>query len=169
MEKEKVLVELRALNNLIRRYLFFSSSMEEIKSITGNNGWIIAYLGQNEDKDIFQKDIEERFTITRSTASRVLSLMEQKDLIKREAVKGDARLKKISLTEKSKKISKVMEEDSYNLERKLLEGFSEKEVDELLWYFVRMRENIHPKPKAENEKQKQAELKQAELKQAELK
>ena len=87
MEKKKVLVELRALNNLIRRYLFFSSSMEEIKSITGNNGWIIAYLGQNEDKDIFQKDIEERFTITRSTASRVLSLMEQKDLIKREALR----------------------------------------------------------------------------------
>ncbi len=142
MDKKHVVVQLRALNNIMRRYLFFSSNSEEIKDITGNNGWIIGFLIENEDRDIFQKDIEERFTITRSTASRVLSLMEDKDLIKRETSGKDARLKKISLTSKSREISKIMMEESAKMERMMLDGFSKEEVDQLLEYFERMKNNL---------------------------
>ena len=75
MEKIWIGYELRSLNNLIRRYFEFSSHKKEIETITGNNGWIIGYLAENKNKDIYQKDIEDHFTITRSTASKVLCLM----------------------------------------------------------------------------------------------
>ena len=142
MEKMRIGLELRSLNNMIRRYFEFSSHKNEIETITGNNGWIIGYLADNADKDIYQKDLEDHFTITRSTASKVLSLMEQKGLIQRQAVAQDARLKKLVLTEKAWKIKGLMREDSERMERTLTNGFTEEEVETLYSYLQRMRTNI---------------------------
>ncbi|MGE4353992.1 MAG: MarR family winged helix-turn-helix transcriptional regulator [Oscillospiraceae bacterium] len=142
MEKDTIGVELRSLNNLIRRYFEFSSHKKEVDSVTGNNGWIIGYLADNKGHDIFQKDIEDHFTITRSTASKVLSLMERKGLIQRLAVAQDARLKKIVLTEKAWDINKVMKKDSKEMDETLLRGFTEGEIEALISYIRRMKENI---------------------------
>ena len=142
MEKIRIGFELRSLNNLIRRYFDFSSHRKEIETVTGNNGWIIGFLAENADKEIFQKDLEEHFSITRSTASKVLNLMEQKDLIQRQSVAQDARLKKIVLTEKAWRIKGLMREDSDRMERILTDGFTEDEVKELYSYLQRMKTNI---------------------------
>jgi len=142
VEKDSIGMELRSLNNLIRRYFEFSSHKREIESVTGNNGWIIGYLADSGGQDIFQKDIEDHFTITRSTASRVLSLMERKGLILRQSVARDARLKKIVLTQKARDISKTMQKDSEKMENTLIKGFTEGEVEELISYIKRMKENI---------------------------
>lgn len=146
MEKIWIGVELRSLNNLIRRYFEFSSYKKEIQAITGNNGWIIGYLAENEGRDIYQKDLEEHFTITRSTASKVLRLMEQKDLIQRQAVAQDARLKKIVLTEKAWKIRELMREDANRMEKQLTDGFTDEELKMLYSYVQRMKKNISIKP-----------------------
>ena len=142
MEKTRIGLELRSLSNLIRRYFEFSTHKKVIETITGNNGWIIGFLADNSDKDIFQKDLEDQFTITRSTASKVLSLMEQKDLIQRKTVVQDARLKKIVLTEKAKKLESLMREDAIRLEQTLIKGFTEEEVNTLYLYIQRMKENM---------------------------
>lgn len=142
MEKIWIGYELRSLNNLIRRYFEFSSHKKEIETITGNNGWIIGYLAENKNKDIYQKDIEDHFTITRSTASKVLGLMEQKGLIQRLSVAQDARLKKIVLTEKAKKIKGLMRSDVEKMEHTLMNGFTEEELRTLYMYIQRMKKNI---------------------------
>lgn len=142
MSTERIGLELRSINNLVKRYFAFSSLKHEIDSVTGNNGWIIGYLANHSDEDIYQKDIEERFTITRSTASKVLTLMEQKGLIQRQAVAQDSRLKKIVLTEKAWKIRKVMLKNAEELEQVLLKGFEEPEIEALLSYLKRMKDNI---------------------------
>ena len=46
---------------------------------------------------MFQKDIEAEFFITRATASKMLTLMEEKKLIRRTSVERDGRYKKIEL------------------------------------------------------------------------
>jgi MarR family transcriptional regulator, transcriptional regulator for hemolysin len=142
MEKIRIGFELRSLNNLIRRYFEFSSHKKEIETITGNNGWIISYLAENADKDIYQKDLEKHFTITRSTASKVLTLMEQKGLIQRQAVAKDARLKKIVLTDKAWKLKGLMREDVVKLEQILTNGFTDQELKVLYSYIQKMKENI---------------------------
>lgn len=142
MKKGRIGLELRSLNNMIRRYFEFSSRKKEIDKITGNNGWIIGYLADNTNREIYQKDIEEHFTITRSTASKVLTLMEQKGLIQRQTVAQDARLKKIVLTEKAWKVREAMEEEGKNMERILLKGFAEEEIVELYAYLQKMKQNI---------------------------
>ncbi len=134
--------ELRSLHNLISRYFERCSNKKEIETVTGTNGWIIGYLADRADRDVFQKDLEEHFTITRSTASRVLCLMERKGLIERRQVARDARLKKLVLTQKAWQFSELMKEDRQNMERQLLSGFSEEEVTALHAYLLRMKANM---------------------------
>lgn len=134
--------EFHSLNNLIHRYFEFSSHKREVETITGNNGWIIGYLSENADKDIYQRDIEKHFTIARSTASKVLRLMEEKGLIQRQPVAHDARLKKIILTQKAYEIKGLMREDAEMMERTLTQGFTEEELKTLHSYIQRMKENI---------------------------
>ena len=67
--------------------------------LTLMHGWIIAYLYDHRDEDVYQKDIENAFSIARSTVTSILKLMEKKNYITRESVESDARLKKLVLTE----------------------------------------------------------------------
>ncbi len=142
MDERLIGRELRSLNNLIRRYFDFATHHKEIETVTGNNGWIIGYLAENTGKDIYQKDLERHFTITRSTASRVLSRMEQKGLIERQPVARDARLKKIVLTDKAWQLKGLMRQDVVQMEQTLLHGFTEEEKRTLSAYIQRMKHNI---------------------------
>lgn len=111
-------------------------------SVVGTNGWIIAYLTENSDREVFQKDIEREFGITRSTASKVIDLMEQKGLVERKRVPQDARLRQLVLTDKSRQISDLILEDKKRLEKTLMRGFSDEEKELLSDYLLRMKKNL---------------------------
>ena len=72
--------ELRRLSNLSCRYFERQAGKRQTEAITGTNGWIIGYIGRREERGevVYQHDLESRFGITRSTASKVVSLMAQK-------------------------------------------------------------------------------------------
>lgn len=63
------------------------------------HGWVLAFLHRNMDRDIYQKDVEAEFSIGKSTVTNMVKLLESEGYIRREEVKSDARLKKITLTE----------------------------------------------------------------------
>ncbi len=134
--------ELRSLSHLIYRFIENLPNKKQIESMTGTNGCIIGYLADNSGRDVFQKDIEKAFGITRSTASKVINLMEQKGLVERQSVSRDARLKKIVMTEKSKAISHLITEDMILVEGILTDGFNEEEKEALYDYIERMKKNI---------------------------
>ncbi|AUG58425.1 MarR family winged helix-turn-helix transcriptional regulator [Acetivibrio saccincola] len=142
MKQKSIGMEIRSLTNLIKRHIENSQHFQDIDGISGVNGWIIAYLYQNENRDVFQRDLEERFSITRSTISRVLKIMEQKGLIERQGVDSDARLKKLVLTKKAKDIYQAIITDLRNVETKLMKGFSQEEKDTLFSYIERMKNNM---------------------------
>lgn len=136
--------ELHRLDNVIRRYLCQNSGASKQKEeVTGTNMRIIRFLKANENRDIYQKDVEKEFGITRSTASRVLVLMEEKNLVQRLNVEHDARLKKIILTEKSAKMGDAMRVICAKMDEKMLEGFSEEEKKQLYSFIDRMVENVN--------------------------
>lgn len=72
-----------------------------------SNGYIISYLCENEDKNIFQMDIEREFDLSRSTVSTILKELEKEELIERKSVIIDARLKKVVPTQKAKMINEA--------------------------------------------------------------
>ncbi|NLO84710.1 MAG: MarR family transcriptional regulator [Clostridiales bacterium] len=138
----KIGKDVHRLSILIKRYLDVHGHRKRHEEITGSNGWIIRFLLEREDMDVYQKDLEAEFGITRSTASKVIGLMEQKGLVQRQAVAHDARLKKITLTDKTRKIAEEMKRDGSAADQQILKGFSKEEVEKLYEFFDRMLANL---------------------------
>lgn len=129
MQPEKTVgFEVRSLNNLIKRDVERSEIFNMCRT-TGLHGWAIKYFYDNREKDIFQRDFEERFSIRRSTASKMLGLMEKKGLIERQSVSSDARLKKIVLTEKAVQLHERITQDILEREKRLLAGISPEKLE----------------------------------------
>jgi len=142
--------ELRYINHLLSRRSTENNFLTPNKSITRANAFIIKYLISNSHKNIYQKDIETNFGITKSTASTVLKFMEAKDLIKRESVLNDARYKKILPTQKAYEINDKIEKTLYEDEKLLLNCFSKKEQETFKNLLKKLKENIKINEKKED-------------------
>ena len=140
--KRYIGIEIRALDNQIKRLIDSKIQKSAFCRLTGSNGWIIDYIRKKSPKPVYQKDLEAEFNITRSTASKVLNLMEEKGFIVRESVPEYARLKKLVLTPEAIEISKGMEADRDAIERQITKGFSEKELQQFYSYIERIRKNV---------------------------
>ena len=50
--------QMRRVNNLISRRVNYYSRENGVEDVTAMHGWILAYLYQYQDREIFQRDIE---------------------------------------------------------------------------------------------------------------
>ena len=91
--------QLRRVDNLIFRKINQFARANGVEQATPMHGWIIEYLYRHREEPVFQRDIEQEFSITRSTVTNILQLMERKGYIRRQSVPQDARLKQLVLTE----------------------------------------------------------------------
>lgn len=48
---------------------------EHIDEVTGMHGWLIGYI--ERQGDVYQRDVEKRFNMRRSTVTKMLQLMEK--------------------------------------------------------------------------------------------
>ncbi|MBP7105472.1 MAG: MarR family transcriptional regulator [Fermentimonas sp.] len=62
--------------------------------------WFIGYIHQRNNEHIYQKTLENAFNMPRSSITKMVQELEKSELITRETVEGDARLKEVVLTEK---------------------------------------------------------------------
>jgi len=142
--EQSIGVELRRLSNLTCRYFEQQTNKKQVDAITGTNGWIIGYIArqEKEGRQVCQRDLEARFGITRSTASKVVSLMAQKGLLDQQSVPEDRRLKQLVLTERARQVALLMEEDHQQFEQTLRRGFSEEELETLFFLLEKLKSNL---------------------------
>lgn len=146
LKKERsVCLEFKAVGNLIRREAGNYANKTYIDSATGANGWVIGFIGDNEGKDVFQRDLEEKFSIRRSTASSILKLMEKKGLISREPVEYDARLKRLKLTAKANEIHSMILDNIAAIEKKITCGLTEEELNSFFETVDKIKSNMEYK------------------------
>lgn len=141
-QEHDVGLEILRISTLMRRYADNSAELRQSYNITGSNGWILAFLYEHEGEDVYQRDLEEAFSVTRSTVSKVVKLMESKGLIRRESVFHDARLKKLILTEKGREVHQLAAKGNEQLETRLEKGFTPGEKEQLLSFLRRVTENL---------------------------
>jgi DNA-binding MarR family transcriptional regulator len=132
----------RRLSNAIKRDVEKTQKDLKLEQMKGINGWAINYFYENRDKDVFQRDFEEKFEIRRSTASRMLKTMEQKGFIERVSVESDARLKKIILTQKAVKQHKLILERIKAREERLRIGLTDEEIKTFFSLIKRITANM---------------------------
>ena len=140
----RVGIQIRNINNGIKRYLINSPTAKLADKLTGTNTWLIAYISEQTDKErnVFQKDIEETFGVTRSCVSKVVGLMEKKGLIERARVEHDARLKKLVLRGEASECAPKTKKEAEEVEEKILDGFETEEIDKLREYLGRIMKNV---------------------------
>lgn len=131
------------VSHQIKRAINHLKSIEKMEDLTGTQGKIIGYLVRNLDKDIFQKDIEDEFSIRRSTATGILQLMEKNDLVRRVPTLTDKRLKKIILTEKSLEINKSFSRVLEKMEKDIEMGLTPDEIAVFFNIMEKIQYNIN--------------------------
>ena len=143
MKKDRQIgIAIRCLNQKIGRAAMNAANEEFGDSATAVHGWVIRYLYENRDRDVFQKDLESRFSVRRSTMSSILKLMEKKGLIVKEPVDHDARLKKLILTPAALKIDEGMRDQIDEIEKRMCNGISESDINTFLAVIEKIGKNL---------------------------
>lgn len=132
----------RSLDNMLMRNAVGDDKSEKKGMMPVMQGWIIGYLYDHKDEEIFQRDIEAEFYIARSTVTCLVKQMEQKGYIARVAVERDCRLKRLCLLEKGEKIHERFLENIDRVEEEMREGISEDELQVFFKVATRIRDNL---------------------------
>lgn len=106
-------------------------------------GRIIGFVRcESEKRDVFQKDIEERFELRGSSVTSTLQNLEKLGIIKREAIPTDQRLKRIVLTDKALEIHNQIKNNIEHVEEESFANLTEEEKNTLSELLERILTNI---------------------------
>lgn len=143
-KEENVGYKLRLLHNQLHNHIEHQKERNEyiICDLTRMQRFTIGFLYMHSEEEIYQKDLETEFAISRATASNMLSVMERKGLITREPVTHDARLKRLVLTEPARQMHRQIELDIRETEELLTKGMSEDDKRQLHQYLDIMIQNL---------------------------
>ena len=124
--KETVGRSVGMLSNLIRRHF---STFSFHGTLSGAQGKTLHFiLARGQECDVFQKDIEEEYSLRPPTATKLLKDMEKNGLIYREAVPYDARLKRIVATEKAMQYQELIHQSLEETEDRPTSGISPQDL-----------------------------------------
>lgn len=138
--KETVGRSIGMLSNLIRRHFSTFSFHDTLSPAQGKMLHFI--LARSMDTDVFQKDVEEEYSLRPPTATKILKDMEKNGLIRRETVPYDARLKRIVVTEKGLQYQGMIRESLEETERRLTAGITEDDLATFFRVISRMIRNM---------------------------
>ena len=137
-DMEAVGFEIKRMDNLLKRRIDVMVKKKGIDEITMMHSFIIHYIYDNRDRDIFQKDIEKVFHMNRSTITNMVKYLEEQGYITRRQVPSDARLKKLGLTEKGERLHQIIGEAIHETEKKMQNALTTQEKEQ----FIRLSHKI---------------------------
>ncbi|PTD94886.1 hypothetical protein C9439_00145 [archaeon SCG-AAA382B04] len=95
-----------------------------------------------EGDKITQKQLLKKLPVSKSTLSKKIDDLTKRGYLRKETDEQDKRLTLICLTDKSKEIEKNIKEIGQQIEKITLDGFSQKEQEELTNYLKRIIKNL---------------------------
>ena len=133
--------EIKALSNLLRRRLWGPADHPQ-GFLTEIEGVLIGYLCHNLDREIYQKDLEQALCIRSSTASRLLTRLEEQGLIQRSMGAKDARTKRITPTPRAQAMNEEAERRIAATEATLTRGIPREEIEQFLATAEKLKRNL---------------------------
>ena len=115
----------------IRRALDAAISAQVSPELTGLRGMALGFIveRQKRGEPVYQRDLETRFHINRSSVTALLQGLEQSGFIVRTPVEQDARLKSLAPTEKGLACTEAIRTCVRNFEDRLRTGISPEQID----------------------------------------
>ncbi|HIY09610.1 MAG TPA: MarR family transcriptional regulator [Firmicutes bacterium] len=111
--------------------------------LTGVQGRVMHYiLVKYARGPVYQRDVESAFSLSRSTATGILQLMEKNGLIQRESVACDARLKSLIPTEKAVQLDAEIGQYLRQTELRLTQGLTDAQLTLFMEIAAQMSANL---------------------------
>ena len=126
----------------MRRRIWGMTSHLSGNAVTEIEGVVLGFLCHNENREIFQKDIETAFCVRSSTASRLLRHLEEGGFIERHPSSADARLKQVVATEKAWALNHQIEERIAAVEADLSRGIPAEEIEAFMATLQKLKQNL---------------------------
>ncbi|EFB74458.1 MarR family winged helix-turn-helix transcriptional regulator [Subdoligranulum variabile] len=127
------------LSNKLRRRIDAFSTRGKM---SGSQGRALHFLLAQQD-DVFQKDIEDEFSLRPSSATELLKAMEREGLIRREPLPRDARRKRIVVTDKALAYKQAVMADILGLEAELTRDIPPEDLEVFFRVMEQMLRNMH--------------------------
>lgn len=142
LEENYVGYQLKMLDRMFCKQMLKLIREEEQEGVTMLSSWIMEYLAFREDEVTYQKDIEKMFHTGKSTIAGAMKSLEKNGFIVRNAVKGDARLKQVSLTKTGEAYIQRIKQGKDQIEQRVTKGLSQEELKKFLDIIKRMQANL---------------------------
>lgn len=139
---------MRYFNQCMKRRIEQKSrEREENYGISMMDGWILRYLDEHSDEEVWQKNIETDLHIKKSALTQQLNELEAKGLIRRSISEHDSRYKCISRTERALEIHQHIMEEIEEHERLIKTGIDERDMEIFSRVLDQMIKNVSGEPK----------------------
>lgn len=116
-----------------------------VENLAGPQGFAVLYLRENEDKEVFIKDIERKLKISKSVTSNLIKRMEKNGFIEVVPSEVDKRYKRVVLTELGKAKSKGIDAFHTAIHKQIFDGISREELEISGRVFDRILKNLENK------------------------
>ncbi|KRM58627.1 MarR family winged helix-turn-helix transcriptional regulator [Secundilactobacillus malefermentans] len=147
MLNELIGPKLKAVNTLFEKAL--SKRIDKTNSpkrLTGGQMSVIAYLYDNPDDVIYQRDLEKIFNLSRPTINGIIKRLSENGSIEIVPDEKDKRYKRIMLSKEALdamiKYRPAFEQEVKQVENEMTQGLDEKQVQDLKHLLDVCRDNL---------------------------
>ncbi|WP_310830801.1 MarR family winged helix-turn-helix transcriptional regulator [Paenibacillus pedocola] len=102
-------------------------------------GQMMGYIFENQDKGVIQKDLADHFNRTGATITSMLQGLEKKGYIKREIPKENERQKRIYLLKKGSDLVEEFDEIFMEVENSITRGLTEEESETFMKLLIKVK------------------------------
>ncbi len=128
MKDKSIGLEIKKIDSLIVRKIM-ACNKDSLCQLTPVQIVVIKYLIKNKNSIVYQKDIEKKLGLRKSTVSGILGTMIKNGIIIRTDSSNDLRSKEIRLTETGYKLDKTMKKRAIEFEKILQNNISNEELE----------------------------------------
>lgn len=128
MNEKNISIEIKKIDSLIVRKII-SYNKNSNYQLTPVQIVIIKYLVKNKNNIVYQKDIEKKLGLRKSTISGILSTMIKNGIITRSESTTDLRSKEIRLSDKGLELDKKMKKKAIEFENLLQNNIDPKDLE----------------------------------------
>lgn len=136
MKDKSISLEIKKIDSLIVRSIIQDTRKSKY-NLTPAQIFIIKYLSKNKRKTLYQKDIEKKIGLRKSTISGIIKTMQKNNIIMSIDSKSDLRSKEIVLTKDGLKLERLMRKKEKDFEKLLEKDIDKKDLE--IFYKVTMQ------------------------------
>lgn len=141
MKDKSISLEIKKIDSLIVRKIM-AYNKDAVYHLTPVQIVVIKYLIKNKDSVVYQKDIEKKLGLRKSTISGILGTMIKNGIITRTDSTNDLRSKEIRLTETGYKLDKAMRKKAFEFEKLLQSNISKEDLEVFYKVTKQIQENL---------------------------